>query len=84
MIFRHCRELHGTLTDVYGGNKVHRLSLVINKKGEVQTIYCQPCGPLYMEAEKQNSELAEEPIKENHYTKVGCCQYRSKRSITLL
>ena len=76
VIFRDSRELHGTLTDVYGAKKVHRLSLVVNKKGEVRTIYCQPCGPLYLQNTEQShyqsqEDCTDETVKENHYTRVS-------------
>ena len=41
--------MHGVLTDVLGTKRVHRLTVVVNKKGDLQTIHCVPCGPLYLD-----------------------------------
>ncbi len=69
------RELHGTLTDVYGARRVHRLSLMVNRKGDIRTIYCVPCGPLtYIDHQSEDSDSESDDInsnaKEDEYSKV--------------
>ena len=75
-MFRRMRELHGTLTDVYGARRVHRLSLMVNRRGDIRTIYCVPCGPLtYLEHHESpesdsDSDDVNSNIKEDEYSKV--------------
>ncbi len=73
-MFRKMRELHGTLTDVYGARRVHRLSLMVNRRGDIRTIYCVPCGPLtYLDpqsGDESESESDNSNIKEDEYSKV--------------
>ena len=74
-MFSKSREVQGTLTDVYGHTRVHRLSLIINKHGDIRTIYCVPCGPLvYAEQNEQHlsmtSQEARQHLKEDEYSKV--------------
>ena len=68
------REVNGTLNDVYGVKRVHRLSVVINKNGDIKTIYCVPCGPLsYLQQSEDSSSTASNDLKdtkEDEYTKV--------------
>ena len=73
----HHREIHGTLTEVFGHKRIHRLSLLLNKDGDVRTIYCQPCGPLfYSDSAVEDSDAAESSFdvqregKEIEYSKV--------------
>ena len=75
VMFRKMRELHGTLTDVYGARRVHRLSLMVNRRGDIRTIYCVPCGPLtYIDHQSEESESESDDvnsnIKEDEYSKV--------------
>ena len=76
-MFRNVRKLKGTLTEVYGSQRIHRLSLMVNKKGDIKTIYCTPCGPLaYMEPSEETTavtspeEEQEENYEEESYTQV--------------
>ena len=68
------RELHGVLTDVDEGKRVHRFSLMVNRRGEVRTLYCVPCGPLtYLEQTPQphsDSDTPPLPTTETQYTQV--------------
>lgn len=68
--------MRGTLTDVYGTRRVHKLSLVINKAGDIKTIYCVPCGPLVYQDRNDASETSSQDsiqdtsAKEDEYSKV--------------
>lgn len=75
-MFRKIRQVHGTLTDVYGSRRVHRLSLMVNKHGDIKTIYCTPCGPLaYLdqseESDYSSRESNKQNLKEDEYSKVS-------------
>ena len=71
------KELHGTVTDVYGARRVHRLSLMVNRHGDIRTIYCVPCGPLaYLQQQTPDSESSgsgdlNTGAKEDEYSKVN-------------
>ncbi|KAK2147888.1 hypothetical protein LSH36_531g01022 [Paralvinella palmiformis] len=74
-VYSTLRELRGTVADVYGAKRVHRLSLMISKNGTIKTIYCIPCGPLtYTEGPEEDTpdsvSEAGDNNKENHYTKA--------------
>ena len=74
LIFSKSREVQGTLTDVYGHRRVHRLSLMINKHGDIRTIYCVPCGPLvYADQTEQLTMISQDRhnLREDEYTKVS-------------
>ena len=45
-LYHKVREVRGTLTEVAGPRRVHRLSLVLDRQGRITTIHCVPCGPL--------------------------------------
>ena len=66
--------MNGTLNDVYGVKRVHRLSVMINQNGDIKTIYCVPCGPLsYLQQSEDSSSTASNDLKdtkEEEYTKV--------------
>ena len=66
------------MTDVGGTRRVHRLSLVVNKAGDIKRIYCVPCGPLvYMDRTEGSESSSQDSIQENtakedEYSKVMC------------
>ncbi len=74
-MFRKIREVHGTLTDIHGARRVHRLSLMVNKQGDIKTIYCVPCGPLAYLDQTEESETSSQDTsndaKEDEYSKVS-------------
>ena len=73
-MFRKVREVNGTLNDVYGVKRVHRLSVMINQKGDIKSIYCVPCGPLSCQRSEDDSGSSASndltDMKEDEYTKV--------------
>lgn len=66
------RTVEGTLTDVYGPGRVHRLTLVINKTGSVKNISCSPCGPLQdVDDSTEHTETSDvRETRETEYSKV--------------
>ncbi|KAK2141865.1 hypothetical protein NP493_5094g00004 [Ridgeia piscesae] len=78
-LFRKAHVLHGTLTDVHGVRQVHRVSVRLGGAGEVQSVYCVPCGPLAL-ADDDSATAAEEPdvtleearryVREDEYSKA--------------
>ena len=82
--------LHGTLTDVHGVRQVHRVSVRLGGAGDVQSVYCVPCGPLAL-ADDDDAMAAEEPdvtleearryVREDEYSKVKTPQCEVTRQL---
>ena len=74
MLFGHHREIHGSLTEVFGHKRIHRVSLLLTRDGDVQTIHCQPCGPLFCSEsdteDADDSSCDVQDRKEHQYSKV--------------
>ncbi|CAH1779938.1 unnamed protein product [Owenia fusiformis] len=83
-IMRHDRELKCVLTDIDKETRVHRLTLLINKNGNVKHIQCRPCGPLqYTEKIPEDISAAESKIK-TEKTVAGYTEYEIDRLIELV
>ena len=88
------KEMHGVVTDVTHNRRIHKLSVVVNKNGDLRTIHCVPCGLLHWDGVgAEGVSAVQSPVShtgkdmsryENEYTRVSYFIYDVYRNSTLI
>ena len=82
-LVKRTKEMHAVLTDVTSVTRVHKLSVIVNKHGDLRTISCVPCGPLHWDDNVTANDVTTQSKRklsetcdcyEDEYTRVGMPQ----------